>query len=279
MFQATKDTQFPSPEKTPFKKSNANQNGANINQSRRSIKNSKINDRYGNEYIEIKNDNKEKRNREIQSPFAQTPSNGNTRELNGENIYKSEDMLPNLASTDFQKFKNQNEGSEFAMHDIITGPALGYSSDFPSKELRKKYKKNVKKKELKITKLIKKLLREELAAAIDKFVEKFNVKCSNEESIKKSLFELILSKCKGVFTMIFFQNKAKFFKLLRKNMEAEKQLVSLWEELVGMYEYFKTNDVDSEPVLRQFVRRALSFPTLQEEMAFLLRYMFKVIFF
>ena len=107
MFQATNDTQFPSPEKSPFKKSNANKSGRNINQSERSIKNSKTNDRYGNEYIEIKNDNKEKRNREIQSPFAQTLLNGNMRELNGENIYKSEDMLPNLASTDFQKFKNQ----------------------------------------------------------------------------------------------------------------------------------------------------------------------------
>ena len=301
LFDAAKNKQFTKPGDQSFKKSGTpsakNQSDIKLNNQNGQIsRSSNTNNRYEQdeegEDKTIQNNLQNISNKDSNSGMKNGSRTQNMNNIphittlieqsdNGRNIYDSEEMLPNLASTDFQ---NEIQSNNINMtrykspdsQNIATGPALGYSSEFPSKELRKKYKKHVKAKELHINRLIKRLLREELIAAIDKFVVRFDIRCANEESIKKSLFELILSKCKGVFTMLFFQNKAKFFKLLRKNPEQERELVGLWDELVGMYGYFKANDVDSEPVLRQFVRRALSFPTLQNEMAFLLRYMFKV---
>ena len=150
------------------------------------------------------------------------------------------------------------------------------TEEFPTRNLRLKYKKNVKGKELEINLIIKSLLREEIWKMLKNFIETFEVNLPEIDSVCKSLFDLILSKCKSIMTMVFFQNRKKFFKLIRKNPKIEKKLVEVWEELVKMYDYFRVNDVNSPPVLRQFVKGCLRFPSLQEEIIFLFRYMFKV---
>jgi hypothetical protein len=149
-------------------------------------------------------------------------------------------------------------------------------SEFPKLELRQAYGKNLKEKEMMLTETIKVLLREEITKMLDNFVKTFHVKNKETDIICKSLFDLILSKCKTILTMIFFQNRKRFFNLIRKNPKKEKALVEIWEELANMYEYFKKQEVTSQPVLRQFVKRCLMFPTLEEEILFLLQYMFKV---
>jgi hypothetical protein len=150
-------------------------------------------------------------------------------------------------------------------------------SEFPKMEHQQVFGKNLKEKELMITDTIKVLLREEISKMLDNFVETFLEKNKETDIICKSLFDLILSKCKTILTMIFFQNRKRFFNLIRKNPKKEKELVEIWEELANMYDYFKKEEVNSPPVLRQFVKRCLMFPTLEEEILFLLQYMFKVI--
>lgn len=149
-------------------------------------------------------------------------------------------------------------------------------SEFPTRNLRSVFGKNLKEKELMITDTIKVLLREEIQKMLDHFIRDFEISQKDTKIVSKSLFELILSKCKTVLTMIFFQNRKRFFNIIRKNPNKETQLVKAWEELANMYDYFKKYEVDTPPVLRQFVKRCLMFPTLQEEILFLLQYMFKV---
>ena len=149
-------------------------------------------------------------------------------------------------------------------------------SEFPTSRLRQVYGKNLKEKELILTESIKTLLREEINKMLDNFISTFQIDNRDTEMISKSLFELILTKCKTILTMIFFQNRKRFFNIIRKNPKKEKELVQIWEELANMYDYFKKHEVDTVPVLRQFVKRCLMFPTLQEEILFLLQYMFKV---
>ena len=149
-------------------------------------------------------------------------------------------------------------------------------SEFPNVQMRQMFGKNLKEKEMMLTETIKALLREEISKMLANFIDTFNVERKDTGMISKSLFDLILSKCKTILTMIFFQNRKRFFKLIHKNPSKEKELVRVWEELAGMYEYFKKNEVNSPPVLRQFVKRCLMFPTLEEELLFLLQYMFKV---
>jgi hypothetical protein len=153
---------------------------------------------------------------------------------------------------------------------------LQRKSEFPTRHLRQVFGKNLKEKEIIITDTIKVLLREEIQKMLDNYISTFEITGKQTKIISKSLFELILSKCKTVLTMIFFQNRKRFFNIIRKNPTKEKELVEAYEELANMYDYFKKYEVDTPPVLRQFVKKCLMFPTLQEEMLFLLRYMFKV---
>ena len=191
-------------------------------------------------------------------------------------------LLQNLATNKFQS--NQVEDMATAMaivgnqEEVFLDETnlISHDDTFEDFDMKIKYKKKVKEKEIIITQTIKSLLREEIKKLLKNFINHFEVSLPEVESISKSLFELILSKCKSILTMIFFQNRKKFFKLIRKNPTQERQLVELWEELAQMYDYFKLNDVDTPPVLRQFVKRCLMFPTLHSEIVFLLRYMFKV---
>lgn len=146
----------------------------------------------------------------------------------------------------------------------------------PPAEAQRDFGRQMGEGELQLTGTIKALLREEVTKMLDRFIEAFDVRLPETAAVRASLFEVILSKCKTVLTMIFFRNRRRFFNLLHKNPSKERALVAGWDELAGMYDYFRRSGGAAPAVLRQFVKRVLMFPTLEEELLFLLQYMFKV---
>ena len=158
LFDATNNTQFTKPEDRSFKKSGTpsakGQSGVKLNNQNGQInRSSNTNNRYEqgeeDEDKTLQSDpqnisNKDSNGGMENGKGSHTQHNNNNvphittlieQSDNGRNIYDSEEMLPNLASTDFQNEIQSNNinitrDKSPDSQNIATGPALGYGTAY-----------------------------------------------------------------------------------------------------------------------------------------------------
>lgn len=143
--------------------------------------------------------------------------------------------------------------------------------------IKERYRSKYDSESQELNSIIKESLKHLLQIFIDEFCETFGVQDPNLEVVKQSCFEMFYSKILKIMSMLFVDNKNKFFELLRVDPLTNKRAFLFWQNMTEIYDSFRVNsDKLTENEINEFVKDFIDFNHIRDKLVFLLRYQFNL---
>lgn len=112
---------------------------------------------------------------------------------------------------------------------------------------------------------------------INEFCKKHEIISSDVEVLKQTCFEMFYAKALKILSMIFTDNKDKFFELTRTEPNKDDSALAFWKDISAMYyEYRANEDILDLGDIDAFINRLLGYHHIKKEIDFLLAYQFNL---
>lgn len=120
-------------------------------------------------------------------------------------------------------------------------------------------------------------LRSHIEIYISEFCGRHDIKDNDLEVLQQTCQEMFYAKALKILTMVFENNKQKFFELIRADISGDNQAFLFWRDLWDLYYDYR---VKEDPVnfhdVDIFINRLLHFQYIKRELDFLLTFQFNV---
>ena len=123
--------------------------------------------------------------------------------------------------------------------------------------------------------LIKNELRNYVNKLITNFIKKNDIALENIGRSMQIASKQLYNKLFYLCTVLFVNEREKFFKLLRKDIQSDEDTLDFWNQLNDHYDSLKSLNVDNPSIAKDFLTRIFENETVSREILFYLNFHFK----
>lgn len=131
------------------------------------------------------------------------------------------------------------------------------------------------KKDKALQALIKNELRNYVNKLITNFIKKNDIALENIGRSMQIASKQLYNKLFYLCTVLFVNEREKFFKLLRKDIQSDEDTLDFWNQLNDHYDSLKNLNVDNPSIAKDFLTRIFENETVSREILFYLNFHFK----
>ena len=154
-----------------------------------------------------------------------------------------------------------------------------HSGLFNDSRVKQKYSPRIRDKDQEVIKQIRGILKTEIAKFVNEYVSEQQLgspESTRLSPIVLSFNELFVSKLLKLMSMVFANDRPKFFELLRTDPGKEPDAFFFWENIQRVFQNLVALTNPSLEELTDFVLEFIRYKSIKEEMLFLMDYTFKI---